>query len=445
MGKYTPRNPMWPDWFDGKKIDEVTFCGLFLHDHPMKCIDGRFFTPDGPVEDEAILKQLILDEVQVVITHGLSKKVSNLLETLRMIAYSAPLDIEVDTIHLKNGVYHLTDGTFQESRLFCRNRLPVAYNPKAAQPERWLAFLNELLEPEDIPTLQEYLGYCLIPSTNGQKMMFLIGKGGEGKSRIGLVLKNLLGDAASNGSVQKIETSRFARADLENRLLMIDDDLNMNALPKTNYIKSIVTAEAKMDVERKGIQSYQSDIYARFLCFGNGALTALYDHSDGFWRRQLVLTTKDRPVDREDDPFLVEALSRELEGILLWAFEGLQRLVKNGFQFTESDRAKRNRELVKRDNNNVFDFLESEGYIRLKADACTSSKELYEVYRMWCEENSLNAIKARGFSDALIANQRRYNLESTNNIVNSSGRRVRGFVGIEALVQPDLTPNGWRA
>ena len=119
--------------------------------------------------------------------------------------------------------------------------------------------------------------------------------------------------------------------------------------------------------------------------------------------------------------------------------------MKNGFQFTESDRAKRNRELVKRDNNNVFDFLESEGYIRLKADACTSSKELYEVYKMWCEENSLNAIKARGFSDALIANQRRYNLESTNNIVNSSGRRVRGFVGIEALVQPDLTTNSWRA
>jgi len=76
---------------------------------------------------------------------------------------------------------------------------------------------------------------------------------------------------------------------------------------------------------------------------------------------------------------------------------------------------------------------------------CTSSKELYEVYKMWCEENSLNAIKSRGFSDALITNQRRYNLESTNNIANSSGRRVRGFVSIETLVQPDLTPNGWRA
>ena len=73
--------------------------------------------------------------------------------------------------------------------------------------------------------------------------------------------------------------------------------MGMNALPKTNYIKTIVTAEAKLDLERKGVQSYQRDGYARFLCFGNGALTSLYDHSDG---------TKDKPTDCTDDPFLVE-------------------------------------------------------------------------------------------------------------------------------------------
>ena len=235
----------------------------------------------------------------------------------------------------------------------------------------------------------------------------------------------------------------FARA-VEHTLLCVDDDMRMEALRQTNYVKSIVTAQGQMDLERKGEQSYQGWMYARLLAFSNGDLQALYDRSDGFYRRQLILTTKDKPLSRVDDPDIAEKMAAEVEGILLWAFEGLQRLVKNGFQFTESDRAKRNRELVKRDNNNVFDFLESEGYIRLKADACTSSKELYEVYKMWCEENSLNAIKSRGFSDALIANQRRYNLESTNNIVNSSGRRVRGFVGIEALVQPDLTPNSWR-
>ena len=98
MGKSSPRNPLWPDWFDGEKIDEVTFCHELIRNHPMKCIENRFFTPDGPVEDEAELKQLILKEIQAFIIHGLSKKVANLLESLRIIAYSAPLDIEVANV-----------------------------------------------------------------------------------------------------------------------------------------------------------------------------------------------------------------------------------------------------------------------------------------------------------------------------------------------------------
>lgn len=432
MGKSSPRNPLWPDWFDGEKIDEVTFCHELIRNHPMKCIENRFFTPDGPVEDEAELKQLILKEIQAFIIHGLSKRVANLLESLRIIAYSAPLDIEVDCIHLKNGIYHLADGTFQESRLFCRNRLPVAYNPKAAKPERWLAFLNELLEPEDIPTLQEYLGYCLIPCTKGQKMMFLLGKGGEGKSRIGLVLKKLMGDAVSNGSIQKVETSRFARADLENRLLMVDDDLNMNALPKTNYIKSIVTSECKMDMERKGVQSYQSQLYVRFLCFGNGALTALHDKSDGFFRRQIVLTTKDRPAGRADDPFLVDKLLREKEGILLWCLEGLHRLIGNNYQFSISGKARENMETVKRSSNNVIEFLQSEGYIRFKADSEASSKALYEAYQRWCEDNAQKPMSANRLSSELAQNERLYNVEATNN-VHVGGKRVRGFMGIEVV------------
>ena len=95
---------------------------------------------------------------------------------------------------------------------------------------------------------------------------------------------------------------------------MVDDDMDMSALPKTNYIKSIVTSECKMDMERKGVQSYQSQLYVRFLCFGNGALTALHDKSDGFFRRQIVLTTKDRPAGRADDPFLVDKLLRDEHG-----------------------------------------------------------------------------------------------------------------------------------
>ena len=410
----------------------------------MRCFQGRLFTVDGMIEDEAPLKKEIYEQIRYYATTSVARRIEHIMQAIKLACASEPPEIQMDRIHVRNGTY-FADGHFTPEKEYCMNRLPIAYVPEAPAPTRWLQFLNELLYEEDIPALQEYIGYCLLPVTKAQKMLLMVGKGGEGKSRIGLILRELFGSSMYTGSLQKVETNRFARADLEYKLLLVDDDMKTEALPQTNNIKTLVTLEDKIDIERKGQQSVQGTLYVRFACFGNGSLHALYDKSNGFYRRQLILTTKDKPLSRVDDPDIAEKMAAEVEGILLWAFEGLQRLVKNGFQFTESDRAKRNRELVKRDNNNVFDFLESEGYIRLKADACTSSKELYEVYRMWCEENSLNAIKARGFSDALIANQRRYNLESTNNIVNSSGRRVRGFVGIEALVQPDLTPNSWRA
>ena len=361
------------DWFDGKHINEILFCQEFLKTHPMRCIGGTLFTVDGPVESEELVKRQIIDMVQSCVTTNLSKRASSLLESLKIQAYSEPLPVELDRIHCANGIYFL-DGHFEPKKVFCNNRLSVSYNPDAPKPLRWLQFLSELLEEDDILTLQEYLGYCLIPSTKGQKMLMLIGRGGEGKSRIGLILNAMFHSAMNVGNIQKVETNRFARADLEHRLLMVDDDMDMSALPKTNYIKSIVTAEAKMDLERKGIQSYQGQLYVRFLCFGNGSLTSLYDHSDGFYRRQLILTTKERHAGRKDDPFLVEKMLDELEGIFLWCLEGLHRLIANGYSFTVSNRSAENVELIRRSNNNILDFLQSEGYIRFKADAESSSK-----------------------------------------------------------------------
>ena len=168
-------------------------------------------------------------------------------------------------------------------------------------------------------------------------------------------------------------------------------------------------------------------------------MQALFDRSDGFYRRQLVLTTKEKPAGRVDDPDLAEKMKAEVEGILLWAFEGLQRLAANNFKFTESDRTRGNWEAVKRDNNNVYDFLDSDGYVRLKADLSASSKELYEAYQIYCTENNLSALKPRSFSEALIACQGRYNLEYCNNVTNAAGRRVRGFLGIEVLVRNHIS------
>ena len=427
-----------PMWFDGKSINEALFCEDFLRTRQILFANGAFFTPDGRVTDDLPLRGEIFEELKYCAVNNIPRKISNIIEIMKLAAHVEDFPPEQDRIHLVNGTL-LLDGTFTEGKPdVVRNRLPVAYRKDAPAPTIWLEFLNGLLYPEDIPTLQEFIGYCLISSNKGQRMMVIKGNGGEGKSQIGAVLSAIFGTNMKDGSIGKISENRFARADLEHILLCVDDDMRMEALRQTNYVKSIVTAQGKMDLERKGKQIYQGWMFARLLAFSNGDLQALYDRSDGFYRRQLVLTTKEKPAGRMDDPDLAQKMKAEVEGIFLWAFEGLQRLVANNFKFTESERTKTNRESVKRDNNNIFDFMESEGYIRLKADASISSKELYEIYRMWCEENSLPPLKSRSFSDSVVANLSRYNLEHTNKITNSAGRRVWGFMGIEAVARPNI-------
>ncbi|MCD8181390.1 MAG: phage/plasmid primase, P4 family [Firmicutes bacterium] len=426
-------------WFDGKKINEAVFCEEFIKDFPMVCLNNTFFTVDGMVGDESGIKQEIYNRIKPYVVTGLSKRVTSIVEVLKLECAVKSMPIDADRIHLANGTLHLTSG-FTEEKVFCRNRLPVAYNPDAPMPETWLRFLSELLNDEDIPTLQEFIGYCLIPSNKGQKMLMIQGKGGEGKSRIGLVMRALLGDNMNTGSIAKIETSPFARADLENELVLLDDDLKLEALPQTNHIKAIITAELPMDLEKKGKQSYQGDLYVRFLGLGNGTLQSLYDCSLGFFRRQIILTAKEKAADRIDDPYIAEKMCKEVEGIFFWALEGLYRLMQNDFQFTISDAAKKNLEEAVSDGNNIIEFLASDGYVRFASDVYATSKDLYGVYKLWCDDNALTPLSQRSFWAYLKQNAEKYNIVPIGKICNDKGKKVRGYKGVETL-QPLFLKN----
>ena len=169
--------------------------------------------------------------------------------------------------------------------------------------------------------------------------MIIKGNGSEGKSQIGVVLSSLFGSNMKDGSIGKVSENRFARADLEHILLCVDDDMRIEALRQTNYVKSIVQLKAKWT-----------------------------------WNEKASRVTKD---------------------ICL------------------------------------------QGYWH-------SAKDLYEVYKMWCEENSLIPLKSRSFSDCMVANADKYHLEHCNNITNSAGRRVWGFTGIETVAQAENTANSQR-
>ena len=270
MGNFTPA------WFKKGFFNESLFCDDFLSTHQILYVNGAFFTPEGRVTDTLALRCEIFEMLREYVGANIAKKVSDIVDVLKLAAQVDNFSPVTDRIFLANGTLYL-DGRFQQGKPeIVRNRLPVRYDPKAPQPSHWLRFLSDLLYPEDIPTVQEFIGYCLIPSNKGQRMMVIKGSGGEGKSQIGVVLSRLFGYNMKDGSIGKISENRFARADLEHILLCVDDDMRMEALRQTNYVKSIVTAQGQMDLERKGKQSYQGWMYARLLAFSNGDLQEPY-------------------------------------------------------------------------------------------------------------------------------------------------------------------------
>ena len=179
-------------WADGKTINEAIFCEEFLRKHKILFSGGSFFTTEGRVVDEIPLKRMVFDDLKICAVANVPQKISNIVELLKIEALDETFAPETDRIHLQNGTLYI-DGTFDESKSeIVRSRLPINYNPNAPMPKLWLSFLGELLYPEDIPTLQEFLGYCLIPSNKGQRMMVIKGNGGEGKSQIGAVITRAL-------------------------------------------------------------------------------------------------------------------------------------------------------------------------------------------------------------------------------------------------------------
>ena len=435
-------NTINPSWAADGKINDVELARYILEGYDLLCVNEKLFDKDGMITDTFILKNIILELIAPYVKSNIVNRIDQIIETIQLLCSTSSLPLNPQVINVKNGTLNI-DGTFTNETPVCANRLIVNYNPNAPTPVLWLEFLNGLLSPEDILTLQEYMGYCFIPTNKAQKMLIIIGNGGEGKSRIGLVLRALLGDNMNTGDVKNLEKSQFSLANLEYKLLMLDDDMSMEALEKTNVLKSMVTLEAKTELEIKNKQSFQGLIYSRALLIGNGSLSALHDRSYGFYRRQIILEVLPRDVNRVDDPYLIEKLKDEIEGIFLWCFEGLQRLVANDYRFTISEKAVANLANAMEEGNNVILFMQSTGYISIENNSdstpVSSSKNLCKAYKCWCDDNTYKPLSDKNFISYLKQHQTDYGIIYTNNISTAGGKTVRGFKNINVLIRPEYT------
>jgi putative DNA primase/helicase len=328
-------------------------------------------------------------------------------------------------------------------------RMAVKYEQAAPAPSLWLAYLADLLEPDDVQTFQEFLGYCMIPSTKAQKMLYMIGSGGEGKSLAGVILKALFGDCMTIGTLHELE-ARFGLADVEGKLLFLDDDLRTAGLTESANVKTLVTASTPVRIERKGVQAYQAKVACRLMAFGNQIPDTIYDQTNGAYRRRIILRTKEKPAGRVDDPNLADKIVKdELPGVFNWMLAGLQRLHANSYRFTIGEAAQRNLEESKLDAFSPAAFFADEDAVQLgDLTKSITSANLYAAYCQWCKDNCLLEVAKKSFFGYLSAQAGRLRIRYDKHLPDIDGRRVlRGYYGIELLfpvrrfeIIPDFIP-----
>lgn len=234
-----------------------------------------------------------------------------------------------------NGLLDMASGQMllPSPEFFTVSALPVAHDPDCGEPTEWLRFLEAIWpdDPESVATLQEFIGYLLMPDTSKQKILLIVGPTRSGKGTILRVLTGLLGRdnvaAPTLGSLSQ----PFGLQALIGKLAAFVSDARLSGRADATAIAErllSISGEDHVAIPRKFLPDYTATLPARFILATN-ELPRLSDASGALASRFLVLILRKSFLGKEDAG-LTSRLTAELPQILLWAIEGRKRLALRG-------------------------------------------------------------------------------------------------------------------
>jgi len=271
--------------------------------------------------------------------HGLQSenrnKISACLElakSLPPVATTAPdWNQHPHLIQFNNGVYDLVNTKFYDGRaeLMISQSTLYDYNPDI-HCETWVRIINEIFggDQELVDFFQRAIGYSVSDDIAEQCFFLLFGTGANGKSVILEILRNILGDYATDTLFATFE-KKFDRS-------------QSNDLARLHSIRLVTSAESgstrQLDEERIKSITGGDPITARYLYqeyfqyqpkfklwMAVNSLPKVGDFSDGFWRRVRLIPFNVVFKGEKADQNLIAKLKIELPGIMNWVIEGYRK------------------------------------------------------------------------------------------------------------------------
>lgn len=400
-----------PEWYAlGERGNVIFRAGIlseYLKDHihafygaeQYYLYQGGVYRPSGDVEARAIVQSFLLPEFtslnNIVDAEGQWK--------LKILKSLGEVNCNPYILNLRNGLYNVMDGTFRphSPEYFSTVQLACSYSPDAACP-RFEQYLSEVLAKDELPLVQEMLGYFLVPVTKAQKSFVIVGAAGSGKTQLLNTINLLLlgRENVSNVEWQQLG-DRFKTAELVGKLANIFADLPSRALDDNGIFKALV-GEDCLTVERKNKDPFSFQPFSRLLFSCNNLPRNYGDKSEGFYRRLIIIRFRKSVPEEKKDPNLFAAFEAEADGILNFALVGLRRLMENKYRFSETAGTDAELQRYRMENNSVLSFIH-EACV-LDPEGVVEKTELYNRYREYCKSEGFAPFSAANFTRDLEAN-----------------------------------------
>lgn len=303
----------------------------------------------------------------------------------------------------------------------------------------FINFLNTSLEEGiSIDIVQEWMGNLLLNDNRFQRALLLYGaKGENGKSVLLKVIGNFLGHKnCCSISLQALEKNAFALARLANKRANIFYDLPKSALSQTSNFKMIVSGDP-VTGEHKGQDSFEFIPNTKMM-FSCNEVPRTPDRTTAFFRRWIILqfnkTFPEGSKQRIENLDELLSTKEELEGILQFAYKGLQKLIKQK-KFTENMSPIELREFWLKKSDSVASFAMDTIEVSKSGEYMTKNN-IYERYQNYCEEQGYEPLSInvffKGLKDIL-------NLEEDfrPTIIKATGESIRIYAMKVKLKYPD--------
>ena len=238
-----------------------------------------------------------------------------------------------------------------DRNLFQTINFPFAYVPDAKAP-LWLKFLDEIF-PKNLygdtertkARLQEWAGYCLIPTAKLEKCLYLHGEDQNGKGVFLKILASMLGD-----NIVFVEPknmfSRFQLIVIMGKLVNICSGIKSHTVMSPAFENVVSGGPCTCDIKYKNKITFSP--FAKHIFSSNQELPSEF-LACKFFRGLDMLTFRRQFSEKDQDEMLVEKLQKEVAGIFNWALVGLQRLRGQNWGLTSSDDFKQ----IHKENYNV--------------------------------------------------------------------------------------------